>query len=912
MTPRWILLTGRERETHRLAAAFLADRMAERETLNWALRLRRDEPAKRMALLDLVDSQEGQKLAEPWRTAWRLVEESWDYPPAGDASIDVYHVKRRLHSGDRSGSVVTAIVRLVEPRLSLKPRSERTLYGEEMPRRAQRVIDLLSAGLTSGETIDPTLLELSTLKDSMFLASLAMALESALDHGLDIGRRIGWDGTRRLYQLGQLHRVYYVPDADRPAGDHEPDRFHRGIAPSTKLLYSIVARLVEVDVLRGLEFVRRWRASTSPIHHRLWAAAARDARLANPTDVAEFLTSLDDREFWNLHSFPEIAELRARRFAELEVAVRHALISRIKRRPPRTQWPRQADPAAVERGRWFWAARELRRLEIGGADLSAADKAWLEPRIEQFPELAQMDRIDDGFLASAKAMWVGPAPDNRFDSLKGDERLAALEASLASTRSSWDQNPAQGASDWMRQPANLLKVLDDLEATIEAGSAFPQVWEQFGWAHATSIRQGADIESRQLPTEASRVVRLMMALSSATMTRAIEGISEWISAWQQQVSALTDFQALWHRIWPIAVEATNAQQPASDVVDLNTVARAQDDHEPMDLDTLNTPSGKLVGVFLQVCPPVNPGSHPFQDDPSLLAMRTAVMNAQGRTAVIARHRLIEELPYFLMADAAWTREHLVAPLMTESAEALALWRAIARRTQFYPVLQIIGDQMAERAVGRELGRESRQMLASSLVIECLWALQERRDPAVPYARVQQMIRSLDDEVRGHAAEALQRFVETIPASPQGKTLGLTSESVFRSAASPFLAQVWPQERSLTTPGVSRALAELPAAANGAFADAVSAIDRFLVPFDCWSMLDYGLYGDEDGESKLARIDTEEKAAALLRLLDRTIGTSEGAVVPYDLATALDQVERVAPRLVDSPIFRRLAAAARRG
>jgi hypothetical protein len=886
--------------------------MAKRETLDWALRLKREEPAKRLALLDLVDSLEGRKLAEPWRSAWRLVEESWDNPPAGDASIDAYHVKRRLHSGDRSGSVIAAIVRLVEPRLSVKSRSERTLYGEERSRRAQRVSDLLSAGLTSGETIDPTILELPTLADPAFLASLVRALESALDHGLDIGRRIGWDGMRRLYQLGQLHRVYYVPSADRPAGDHEPDQFHRGIAPSTKLLYSTLARLVEVDVSRGLEFVRRWRTTDSPIHRRLWAAAARDKRLATPADVAEFLGSLDDREFWNLHSFPEIAELRARRFTELEVGAQNALILRIKKRPPRKQWPRQTDPAAVERGRWFWAGRELRRIVIGGANLSAADKTWLESRIEQFPELAQMERIDEGFLASAKAMWVGPAPDTRFDSLKGDERLAALEASLASTRSSWDQNPAKGASDWMRQPANLLQVLDDLEATLEAGSAFPQVWEQFGWAHAASIRQGADTESRQLPSEASRVVGLMMALSSATMTRAIEGISEWISAWEQQLVALPDYQGLWHRIWPLAVEATNAQQSPSDVVDLNTVARVQDDREPMDLDTLNTPSGKLVGVFLQVCPPVHPGSHPFQDDASLLAMRAAVMNAPGRTAVIARHRLIEHLPYFLMADPAWTRDYLVAPLMTESAEALALWRAIARKTQFYPVLKIIGDQMAERAVRRELGRESRQILASSLVIECLWALQETREPAVAYARVQQMIRSLDDEVRGHAADAIQRFVETIPASPQGKAQGLTSESVFRSAASPFLAQVWPQERSLTTPGVSRALAELPAVAKGAFADAVNAIDRFLVPFDCWSMLDYGLYGDEDGESKLARIDTEKKAAALLQLLDRTIGTSEGAVVPYDLATALDQVERVAPRLVDSPIFRRLAAAARRG
>ena len=137
------------------------------------------------------------------------------------------------------------------------------------------------------------------------------------------------------------------------------------------------------------------------------------------------------------------------------------------------------------------------------------------------------------------------------------------------------------------------------------------------------------------------------------------------------------------------------------------------------------------------------------------------------------------------------------------------------------------------------------------------------------------------------------------------------ESSFRAAAAPFLRVVWPQERSLTTPGVSRALAELPATSGGAFAESVEAIEPFLVPFDCWSLLDYGLYG-EDGEGRrLLRIDDEKKARALLRLLDLTVGAAESAVVPDDLADALDQIKSVQRSVVDSPEFRRLSAAARR-
>jgi len=175
-----------------------------------------------------------------------------------------------------------------------------------------------------------------------------------------------------------------------------------------------------------------------------------------------------------------------------------------------------------------------------------------------------------------------------------------------------------------------------------------------------------------------------------------------------------------------------------------------------------------------------------------------------------------------------------------------------------------------------------------------------------------MIRSLEDEVRTSAAEAIQRFVHDVSTSGDGGQTPPSPEHLFRSAAAPFLRQVWPQERSLATPGVSRALADLPATAEGAFAEAVDAINRFLVPFECWSMLEYGLYGEEDDKTKLSNIDNQEKAAAFLRLLDLTVGTAEGFVVPYGLSDALDQIRKISPKLAETQAFRRLATAARRG
>jgi hypothetical protein len=212
-------------------------------------------------------------------------------------------------------------------------------------------------------------------------------------------------------------------------------------------------------------------------------------------------------------------------------------------------------------------------------------------------------------------------------------------------------------------------------------------------------------------------------------------------------------------------------------------------------------------------------------------------------------------------------------LLNDDGASLALWRAIARRTHFTDVLKIIGSAMAERATDLRLGRETRQRLVFSLVVDALHAFRASRAPAVPNSRVQQMLRTLDDEVRASAANAVQQFVRELSKQPPKDQYATSAADLFRSAAAPFLRNVWPQERSLATPSVSKALADLPAVSGEAFEEAVAVIERFLLPFECWSMLDYGLFGDEGRAKKLSTIDNEAKAKALLRLLDLTVGPS---------------------------------------
>lgn len=905
-------LENQDQAVYRAVIAYLQGRLRERATIDWALQLKTPQTVQRAAILDLIERTNPKDLGEPWLSAWSLIQETWEATPLLDAAVSAYGVRRRLSSGDRTGSVITQTIELVKPRLEVRALSKPDLYLRPRPSHPKTVSDLFSASLTSGELFDPAILELPTINEHAFLIALANGLESAVMAGLDLARRLGWQSKPHLWRIGQLNRVYYVPVNARPAGASEPDEFHQGIAPSVKLLHAVLMRLADVALSDAVAYVRRWKLIDSPVHLRLWAALSRDPRITPADEVGEWLLALDDRPFWNLINFPEVAELRARRFTELSNPPRRAIAARLRKGPPRNQWPKKTDATRVRRARQYWTVRELRRLEIGGATLSENDQAWLTDKMVTFPDLAQMAGIDAGFLEAPQAHYVQARPENRFDLLVGDERLKALEGALSSARSGWDDDPARGAADWIRCEGNASRLITDFESASDRGASAPRVWEQFGWTHSPAPHQGdADLDAQSL-AEATRVLTLLGHLPATAARVAIEGISHWMQRWEQHISALPSTYAVWSNLWPIAVEVTNSAQPPEEAVDLNTVAPSVDDREPNDLDTLNTPVGRLVGAFLAACPQIQEGARPFGHAGNLRSMRDTIISSTRRSGLIVRRRLIEHLPYFLRADPEWAQELLIAPLLSDTVESLALWRAVARQTQFTDVLTSIGGPMSERAVDRRLGRETRQSLVFSLVVECLHALRDARPPAVPHSRIQQMLRSLDDEVRAYAAGTLRRLIEGVSSRRDGgATPPPTREALFEDSAAPFLKQVWPQERSLNTPATSKAFAHLPAACGEAFAAAVDAVERFLVPFECWSLIEYGLYGDEDGRAKLQRINDPQKAAALLRLLDHTVGAAEASVIPHDLSDALEQIRRVDPRLEGSANFHRLATAARR-
>ena len=76
----WANLGESERARVRTATVFLRSRLSELDTIEWALKLKPNQHAERIAINEVLNGHPAPTVKEPYTTAWRLIEESWFYP----------------------------------------------------------------------------------------------------------------------------------------------------------------------------------------------------------------------------------------------------------------------------------------------------------------------------------------------------------------------------------------------------------------------------------------------------------------------------------------------------------------------------------------------------------------------------------------------------------------------------------------------------------------------------------------------------------------------------------------------------------------------------------------------------------------------------------------------------------------
>lgn len=878
-------LINTDQEITKILVDFLQTRLEDTETIDWALGLTEQDIIKRAALTRVLQFKRS-ALREPWSLAWKLIEQSWKGFIRHDIhAVDSYQIFERLNSGEITDDFVSIIVDYLKPRIKTE-----ASYESLRRKKPKKLRDILYVTLTSGEISPLDTFDFSKLKNLEFLNGLAADLELALNNGVSIANKFGVSASDGLWRLGGLRFVEFTKDENSVG---EVDEFHNGIAPVVKFLNAIIKQIAEISPKHARPYVERFGLLTNPIHLRIWASLALNEQLVSSGKVAEFLKATDGRRFWDSNAYPEVAILRASRFKSLSSLDKSKVLSRIQKGPPTYFWPNATSRERVDNAKKYIKARELQRIVVSGNDLPQKYADWLKAEIVNHPNLEKLTSVrfefikhDDGSKETDKLGQI------QFDNLDSLERLNTLELWLSSNATHSEEDRFNQARHWINYKQNVYKIIDDLEVIEASQRNLPNVWRFF-------CRSLNSLDEHQ----GGRILRLLNTLPDSTIGEAIQDISQLMISSIQVFCKATEVISVWKKIWPYAVNATNSLNIQTEDSDLPTTTHRVESEE---LETLNNPVGHLVRVFLRLCPEIRAGKKTFNDMSEIAAVREMLLSAPGQSGLIAKHFLLENLPYFLAADEEWTTVNLITPLSSSTIEALPLWRALARGTHFREILHLLGHKMAEKTLDKRLTRKTRGSFLSSLVLETLYAFLEERTPEVSNPRVEQILRQVDDETRTEGARITLRFLKELLNLESNRS----SEKLFQSAVKPFLTTVWPKDYTLATRSISSSFAKIPINSGSSFSEAVDLISPFLIPFDCWSISDFGLLGNEDGIPKLFKINTIDKATLLLKLLDMCIGKSEGSIFPHDLTDALEQVRKVSSRLTQREQFKRLAALSR--
>lgn len=877
------LLSQTERNVFELTCNFLDGRLKERVVILWAANLAEAQVAEREAIDTLLFR--AKRLDEPYRTAWAAVIEHWKRP-AAESEHDRHLL--RLAEAPLGGDQVKVIVDAVRPFLTVEdPDRYAAFYRRKKRRGAPQIGDLIDIGISSGDIFTPTDLGLAKVDDTVFLVELAKSLDAALFVGLALAERFSSTGGRQFTSF-RVRRVYFVePNGEN--GENDPDRHSQGFAPCTKLLYAVVARLAEMapDIASGL--AASWRTNDMPLYRRLWAAWARNGRNVSSDEVFAFLEGLTDDEFWDRNHRPELAELRAVRWSSLAPVQRSAIEKRLKKGPSAKSISTRLDKAERAEQKKRRSLVEFRRIEAAGGVLSIAVKTWVEQTAGAMAEPPPILETVTGDFVRGPYVVSEPLPDGAdFGELPTAERASALFDALL--RDDGFDGDAHGAARYIgNHPEAALPLIDRAEGNPDRLRA---VWKAVGYyvrpADLNVSRDEAGEEIvRSLPV-AEAILARIVGLDVDTARGVIEPLTYWMDSWDRLLGKSADFLPAIRALWPLAAAAVNESDSDATLRDA----------------VYSSPVGQLMTALVHALPP--------RADPVIFAAapwnevlgELAAVDGEARRQM--RYRLLGLSGYFHHADPAWAAANLFVPLRDAKGEDIALWGGFAEAGIPRPeVFDILGASLVDAVGDAAVDESDRRALADMAVWSDIHARVSGAD-VVPLsaASVQQMLRVGGPEVRAAAASSMEDFLS---GRLQGKVDVDRAFEIFRST----FAAVWPKERTLNAALVSKELAGLPATAPGRYAEAAEIVMPYLVPFDCWSLHDYGVYEGPFGEKVIGKVESKDDAKAFLAVLDATVGESDQAVIPRGLDRALTYVAHKDARLENDRRFQRLLTLSRR-
>jgi hypothetical protein len=874
------------RQREHLLSLWARDRLAKRETVSWAIdalmKIRGRLGSETVPLFEFLDSHATQNanLSQEVKTLWRLFHEVARESTHDLNYLNLFALKDKIQDGTVRKEDMDVVVNSTRPRLRAKELSD------WMDRKQQESTDerplawvhwnfetvFRSSDLSSTRLGHAELSKLST----DILSHLLERGTSALKDALASARAIDWLNEERDLPNLLVHRVFIPKEAEgNPSlgdededDDADADKYNDNFVPLVRLIGEAFDVLKDNDPVAATRISASWRDQTGGLFVRLSAFSLWFRNTGHGMVVASFLRGLEENAFWRWMVFPEVATLRALRWADLQPNDKADLETRLLAGPTNQAFPSEEDAPKEEIE--YHRDHELARLVDAGvtdSDLIVGLVQSRRQRDDKFPRL--VTAVETG-LPGARVTWVPEGHADKFD----DVHPSKLLEELANDESQFGMgNDAEALA---KTPDGKRRILDALINFRGEGQFALKGWNLLlSYAHEKSEDASADSELVEA------IARAALALPSPLFSAIADRLSYWIDAADEKVPRFEGAHRLWFALLPYAAQIAEdkASSPDQDGTGIDLTSAA-----------LNEPLGHLLSFFLRRCPTIpKEDTYPILPQDFVVALR----KLKGRARELLVNRMAIQMNYFSRADRAWLDEFVIRPMLTNGIESDRIWEGVAKYSAVpRSVWSTIQLDAFKRLSSPQLSPEARRRLAEMCVILWVWSKNPQNSTEVDTANLRTAFGLANDDVRSAAAWQFATLFRSKIEETEPKD-GEKDRRLWPQIGEAFFEEVWPLEPALQSAQSSKDFARIPASVGlSHFARALDVILPFLQPFEVWDV-----HGGFDLDIKQAK--TEQIISAYpdetLTLLAASISEHQQHFV-FDLGGILSAIVAARPQL----------------
>ena len=633
--------------------------------------------------------------------------------------------------------------------------------------------------------------------------------------------------------------------------EHLLDPDVHGLVGPVLEMQRMMGRLAAIDSAAAHAEFLRWPIDDDGIFARLRIWAAGQPRVTSADEAATVLANLSDKAFWgSLHQRDLMMNLSIRwsdlsRSARLQLE--HKLTSTGYPWKNTSKNSEYNERALVERLRWLAAQGVEFSFDVDRkiADLAARLGGKL-PDINDVvednqPRVFSLDTKND--------------PDALVSLPIAEILSTAAAAEGIDYRAHVQHDPFSGLVE--QRP---IKALSALTYEARNGRIHEDAWGSF-------------LRSEKRERDPTRLLHLICArlanMEARELAQVLYPVTDWIRRLSKRlVAELPDrFETLWQKM----VEAA-AALPAPD-------GERYSERNWAD-DGLNRPVGKLTQVLLQ--DPSLSGRHRNAGlDTGWKAKMETLLALPGdlrrQALVFAAFRFV----FFWLIDPKWTEATILPSMESEGADGDAFWDGFLWASKVPPPSLL--QKMRKSIVRRVAEGSRRKPITDSLADIVLYAWIEwsdRKRPPFTNAQFREIIveggPQFGTQVLWNLGRRLQR------------------NTVSREKVVLFFREVWPLQRVLKSPEISRALSHFLFESGNLFPEVASLIVGRLVP--CENFDAYAISSQKP--NGVVETYPRELIEVLLRLLPIDVNGW-----PHSIGEILDRLARVPEVSTDSRLIR---------